>query len=261
MKQIVDVIMLNYNGVDFTPKCVETLYKNTEYPFNLVVVDNCSTDGSEEYLRKLQEERKNVTVHFSEVLDSGFAEGNNIGLKYSYAPYVLIFNNDIIISQKGWLTELVGCLEKEPNRGIVSPKLLYPNGRIQYAGATFNGRLEPFHIGRYKRGDEYNVEREIPTATFACVLIKKELLRGGLDEAYLIGTYEDVDFCCKTRKAGYTIWYCPSVTLYHYESAAQFSRPIEDFVAQQKANAQLFAERWNNWLREDMKRHPKVYRE
>ena len=258
-KQPIDIVTVNYNGLRFTPKFVQSLYANTEYPFRLIIVDNQSTDGSAEWLAFAERSYANMRVIYSEQLNSGFSDGNNQGLQLAKSRYICLINNDIIISQKGWLTELLRCLKKGKGRGIVSPKLLYPDGRIQYAGATFNGKGETYHIGRFKRGDMFNEEREIPTATFACVLMRRKLLSEGLDEAYLMGTFEDVDFCCKTRKRGYSVWYCPSVTLYHYESATVWQLPMKIFTIQSKLNFNLFLGRWREWLQEDMRVNPEVY--
>jgi len=257
----VDVIMLNYNGLNFTPKCIETLYKNTDYPFNLIVIDNQSTDGSAEWLDSASQSYPNMTVHFNTRLDSGYAEGINTGLKLSKAPYVCLLNNDILIAQKNWLSLLVDALEKDPTRGIVSPKLLYPDKRIQYAGATFNQKGYCYHIGRFRPAIMFSLEREIPIATFACVLIKRELLKDGLDEAYLLGTFEDMDFCMKARFEGWKVMYCPQVTLYHYESATQLTRFKDHFAVQQCVNWERFARRWIPWLIINRNAYPEVYEE
>jgi GT2 family glycosyltransferase/ubiquinone/menaquinone biosynthesis C-methylase UbiE len=260
-KEPVDVIVINYNGLKFTPKCVETLYKNTDYPFNLIVVDNQSTDGSADWLDFAAQSYPNMQVFCHEQLNKGYAEGINAGLKLSKSKYVCLLNNDVIITQKNWLSELVKALEKSPDRGVVSPKLLYPDGRIQYAGATFNAKSQPYHIGRFKHASLFSVEREIPTATFACVLLKREVLGEGLDEAYLLGTFEDTDACTQARFNGYSIWYCPQVVLYHYEGATVFTLAQDHYLVQQQVNAQRFLDRWGEWVRLNMNALPEVYQE
>lgn len=84
MTDKVDIIMLNYNALEMTKMCISSLFKNTDYPFNLILVDNASSElGTKEYLNSLTKEHQNVTVHFNEVPDSGFAAGNNTGLRFS----------------------------------------------------------------------------------------------------------------------------------------------------------------------------------
>jgi len=257
----IDIIMINYNGLKFTPKCIETLYKNTEYPFNLIIVDNHSSDGSVEYLNSIKQKYSNLNVIFSNQLNNGFAEGINIGLKYCTSPHVLLLNNDTLFFQKNWLTLLLEALYKDPNNGIVSPKLLYLDDRIQYAGASFNQDLQPYHIGRFKNVSSFSVEREVPWATFACVLIRRELLSSGLDEAYKIGTFEDVDFCCKARYNAWKILYVPTAVVYHYEGATMLKLDEIAYNVQQRLNADLFYTRWRDWLLLNRNAYPEIYSE
>lgn len=268
-KQSITIILLNYNGLKFTPKCIETLYKNTDYPFKLIVVDNQSTDGSQDWLKFAQRSYPHITVVFCGQLNEGFADGVNIGLTHLKAqdkisersPYVLLLNNDTIFLQKNWLSLMVEALEKDFSNGIVSPKLLYPNGSIQYAGASFTPDLQPYHFGRFKKADSFNVEREIPWATFACALIRRELLKDGLDPAYKLGTFEDVDFCTKARFNGYKIIYAPQSQVYHYEGATVFTVNKTHYQQQQQANGNLFYSRWAQWLRMNRNAYPTLYKE
>jgi GT2 family glycosyltransferase len=267
-KQLVNIILLNWNGINFTPKCIETLYKNTSYPFNLIVVDNQSTDGSKKYLEAAQQIYPNMHTIFSECLNSGFANGINIGLQYlknlpdrDQASYVLLLNNDTLFLQKDWLNFLVQALDEDPSVGVASPMLLYPDGHIQYAGGTFNAQLQPYHIGRFKEPtDEFLKGREVPWATFACALIRRNLLVEGLSEQYLLGTFEDVDFCTKARFNGYKIMYIPEASIYHYEGATTvLNVNPEQFNKQQIANATLFQGRWANWLHMNRGAYPEIY--
>ncbi|MGD6850757.1 MAG: glycosyltransferase [Candidatus Bathyarchaeia archaeon] len=335
----VDIVMLNYNGLKFTPKCIETLYKNTDYQieqqvltkdgeetrvelgFNLIVVDNQSTDGSADYLNFASQSYPNMKVVYLKTLNSGFAEGVNIGLKHCTAPLVLLLNNDTLFTQKNWLSLLVEALQKHPEAGLVSPKLLYPDGRIQYGGASFGADLQPYHFGRFKNAEKCSEFREIPWATFACVLIRRNLffeselsyesrdkkaaslfnnekpmkpwtketfpkelwafaseelkaalnagqtvyyykeLLSGLDEAYKLGTFEDVDFCCKARFNGWKVLYEPACRVYHYEGATVFTLSKAHYSQQQAANAALFYGRWRAWLSMNRNAYPEVYTE
>jgi GT2 family glycosyltransferase len=267
-KKPVDIIMINCNSVEFTSKCIQTLHKNTYYPFNLIVVDNKSTDGSKDYLNSAMQNYSNMQVVFSEI-NTSYAQGVNIGLQFlkdfhrkEPSPYVLLLNNDTLFLQKNWLSLMVYALENHSDVGIVSPQLLYPAGRIQYAGATFNAQLQPYHIGRFKNPTVvHQKERTVPWATFACALIRRELLDQGLDEQYLLGYFEDVDFCTKVRFDGFKILYCPQVSIYHYEGATTSKMDSEKFDKQRVANAALFAERWADWLSFNRNAYPELYAE
>lgn len=269
---LVDVIILNYNNLKTIVMCIESLYANTNHPFRLIVVDNQSTDGSAAWLDFARNAYPRMQVVFNDVLDSGFSAGVNVGLKQVKAPYILLLNSDTVIPKrnKQWLTEMIQELKADKQLGIVSPKLLYPPrnvndkiDRIQYAGATFNKDIQSFHIGRFKTDDNFNEARLIPTATFACVLIRKSLINliGGLDEDYKMGTFEDVDFCARTIFNGFKIKYLPSIKLYHYEGATQFTRLQDHFLLQQQLNARLFAIRWSAWIKLHRNAYPDLYAE
>lgn len=269
-KAPVSILMLNWNGLKFSPKSIDTLYRNTDYPFRLTVVDNQSTDGSQDWLNFAAQSYPNMEVVYSQTLNTGYADGTNIGLRHmaesekykeTISPYVLLLNNDTLLMQKDWLTQMVNVLESSPDIGIVTPKLLYPDGRIQYAGASFTEDMQPYHIGRFKNADGFNIEREVPWGTFACALIRRELLSDGLDDAYKLGTFEDVDLCCKARLNGYRIMYAPQAKVYHYEGASVFTVNKEHYMQQQQANAALFYSRWRDWLRYNRNAHPEVFQE
>lgn len=266
MSQIVDLIVLNHNGLQYLKGCLQSLYKNTEHPFHLIVVDNASSDGSRGWLYKFTAEKDNIALHFNEDPDTSFSKGNNDGLRYAEDKYVLLLNNDILIIRKGWLKKLVSELDADEKIGVVGVKLLYPNDLIQHAGCSFGFReidrkMVPFHLGRYCPRDtpEYNVKRFVPMVTFACVLIRRELLKDGLDEAYKLGGFEDTDFCCKVRKQGYKILYTPEVELYHYEGATCLARPKHQWMMQLAQNWQTFTSQWNDWLKEDFTKNSKLY--
>jgi len=253
------------NGLPYLKSCLASLYKNTDYSFNVIVVDNVSTDRSQEWLTEFAKKVNNCTVHFNKKPDSGFSEGNNIGLRYAKNKYVMLLNNDTLIIQQGWLWTLISELETDETVGLVGPKLLYPNDLIQHAGVNFGYQPEthhiaPFHLGRFARRDSkfFNVRREVPAVTGACQLTRRELLKDGLDETYKKGGYEDMDFCCKVRKLGYKIIYVP-VELYHYEGATNLARNQKEWTSQLAENYKIWCQRWDQWIFSDMEKNTMLY--
>lgn len=262
-----DIVVLNHNGLQYLGGCLQSIYKNTEHPFNLILVDNASTDRSRDWLYEFAADKDNITLHFNADPDTSFSKGNNDGLKLAKGKYILLLNNDTLITRKGWLKTLVAELEADKSVGLVGAKLLYPNDLIQHAGCSFgfrefDKRMVPFHLGRYCHKDtpEYNVKRFVPMVTFACVLIRRELLKVGLDESYKLGGFEDTDFCCKIRRQGYNILYTPEVELYHYEGATCLARPKQQWMKQLAQNWQTFSNRWDKWLKEDFTENAELYK-
>lgn len=262
----VDIIITTWNGLSYLKPCITSLYKHTAYPFHLIVVDNASTDDTASWLTAFNEKVSNLTVHVCEQPTASFSEANNVGLRYAKHPYVLLLNNDTLMIHKGWLHQLVDVMEQNGKAGIVGVKLIYPNGLIQHAGMSFgydalSNSMRPYHIGRLFPRDrpEFNVQREVPAVTFACVLIRRSLLQDGLDEAYRKGCYEDTDFCMTIRKQGWKILYTP-VEIYHYEGRTSLTIPHDEWYGQVQKNFQLFLSRWNNWLHMDFNKHNELYR-
>ncbi len=261
----VDIIILNMNGLRYLKPCLASLYKHTSQPFHLIIVDNVSTDGSREWLESFAEKTNNVTLHFNEELDGGYADGNNIGLQYVKHKYVMLLNNDTLIIENDWLKRLVKEMEDDPKVGLIGTKLVYPNDLIQHAGVTFgydprDDVMRPFHIGRWfpRYRPEFCVRREVPAITFACVLIRRELLKNGLNTTYERGCFEDTDFCLTARKQGYKILYVP-VELYHFEGATNLTKPQREWYDNVHKNYQIFLSRWNEWIKKDIEENGALY--
>lgn len=255
----VDIILLTMNQLRYTKECIRTLYKNTAYPFNLIVVDNASNDGTVAYLRALKRRKDNIVLHLNGERDSGFSEGVNTGLKYCKSDYILILNNDVSISQGGWLENMVKVIESDNKIGAVGCKLLYPDGRIQHAGAYFTETFHWEHIGRGEAKESHSTQREVIGVTFACILLRREAIPEGLDQSYLLGLWEDVAFCCNLRKNGWKIIYTPKTVLTHYESKTILAEHKYRLSRVREKNAARFHVEWDSWLKEDKTKNPTLY--
>ena len=223
-KPNVAVIVANYNGLSakynsgsILATCLKGL-KETKYAnMRVIVADDSSTDGSLDYVKR----------HFGSVglvsmqKNGGYSKNNNNAIRYamrSYSPdYILLFNNDIIIKDSGWISKMVSVAEEDEDIGIVGCKLLYPNGRIQHAGVEIG--TFPRNRGRGEKDlGQYDRVEELEGVTAAAMLIKKGVIDaiGLLDEDFYMG-YEDVDYCIMARKAGFRIMYDGKVKLTHLE--------------------------------------------
>lgn len=213
----VSIIILNWNGKKDTIGCLESLKKITYNNYQIIVVDNGSEDGSPEEIQN----------KFSEVIvirnkeNLGFTGGNNVGIKYALkqgADYILLLNNDTLV-EPNFLSELVDVAECK-NAGIVGPKIYYYS--LPYilwsAGGNFIswiGKARTIGINKVD-SPMYNILRKVFWLTGCAILVKKEVFEkiGILEELYF-SNFEDLDFCYKARKAGYSIWYVPSSVIYH----------------------------------------------
>jgi GT2 family glycosyltransferase len=181
----VSIIILNWNGRDFISNCLKSIKKFTDYPnYEVIVVDQGSTDGSIEIIKKefswvrLVKNKKNV----------GFSEGNNQGFRKAKGEYFIMLNNDTLVT-KDWLTSLVETIENNNNVACVGSKLISPN----------DYKEKKFRIGQ---------DKEDETVCGAAMLIKKEVIKkiGYLDSKNFSPIYgEENDWCYRTRNNGYKV--------------------------------------------------------
>lgn len=214
----VTVIVLNWNGCDDTLECVEALRKLSYPNYNIVIIDNGSTDGSEEIFRKKFPE---LTVLRSDV-NLGFAGGSNMGLRYalkSDADYVLLLNNDTVTAPD-FISELVRVAESDSRIGMLSSKIYFYDrpGIIWYAGASFHTGVGWGRLRGYNTPDngQFNTVEETERASGCSLLATRELCEkvGLLDEKYFCYC-EDLDWGLRARRAGFRIMYVPSSKVWH----------------------------------------------
>jgi GT2 family glycosyltransferase len=221
----VSIIVVNYNGQHFLGECFSSV-KNLEYPgdkFEVILVDNASTDGSVQYTREtfpwvriLQLER-----------NYGFCKPNNDGVQIAKGEYVVLLNNDTAVT-KDWLLELVkGALSEEQIASCASKMLYYDRRNVIN---TAGGKLTIIGGGYYrgygnKDGPEYGSSEYTGFGCGAGVLVKKELFQyvGGFDEDYF-ASCEENDLGWKLWLYGYKVLYVPTAVMYHKESGTFGSR-------------------------------------
>lgn len=215
---LVSVIVLNWNGKDYLRKCLVSLQK-TQYPnFEVIVVDNASTDGSSQMVYemfpwvKLIVNKKNV----------GFSLGNNIGIKNANGEIIVLLNNDTEVHPE-WLNKIIHIFKKDPTIGIVGCILCFPKTDIiQFSGAYLHPAgygIVP-HYGMRLRDLKFPDIWEVDYVMGAALAIKRGTIKkiGLLDPAFF-AYYEDVDWCFRVKKSGYKVVMCKGI-VYHYGSAA-----------------------------------------
>lgn len=214
----VTVIILNWNGKEDTIECIESV-RNMIYPnYEILIVDNGSTDGSQEAFR--QKYPDIILIESAE--NFGFAEGNNIGIRYALkkgTKYILLLNNDIVVDRT-FLDELVKQAEMEQKVGIVGPKIYFyhePN-KIFSAGVKINlwtGGASLIWHNQIDKGQLEDV-KEVAYVPGAAILIKKGVIEkiGLLDAKYFF-YYEEADWCARAKKAGYSVICVPKAKIWH----------------------------------------------
>jgi GT2 family glycosyltransferase/Flp pilus assembly protein TadD len=232
------IIIPVWNKRELTERCLSELAKVTSgTSYEVIVVDNNSTDDTSEFLDQLSGDIR--IIRNSENL--GFAKACNQGARAARGRFLIFLNNDTV-PLENWLTALVAEVTSHPDVGIVGSKLLYEDDTIQHAGVVFaRAGLLPYHLYRHVHRDHPAVNRRriFQSVTAACMLIRREIFEtmGGFDEGFQNG-FEDVDLCLKVSDKGWKIVYQPLSVLYHLESQTPGRK------AQEQANAIRFLSRW-----------------
>lgn len=233
------IIIPTFNNLALTRQCIEAILSNTPQGlYEIIVVDNGSTDGTPAYLK--QEEAAGRLRALLRPKNHGFANGCNFGAQAAACPFLVFLNNDTVV-QSGWLTALLSAATR-PQMGVVGAKLLYADGTIQHAGIEFINGI-PDHPHRHAPSDlpAANRARELDMVTGACLLTPRDIFLklGGFDEVFRNGV-EDVDYCLRVRALGRKVAYEPRSVVYHYEgrSTGRFDHVNE--------NLKIFFTRWTS---------------
>ena len=210
----VSIIIPAYNNCRYTLDCLKSIRENTEGDFKVIVVDDCSTDGTKDILSKIKNLRLIKNRH-----NSGFVYSCNRGAKASKGKYILFLNNDTLVTEN-WLPPMLDLIKRE-DVGAVGSRLVYPDGKLQEAGGIIWNDGSGWNYGRGDDPDkpEYNYVREVDYCTGASLLVKRELFKkiGGLDKRFKPAYYEDSDLCFSIRKRGYRVMYQPKSLVVHFE--------------------------------------------
>ena len=221
MGKKVFVIVLNWNGYRDTIECVESL-KGVDYPgLETVIIENGSTDGSEEILRK---RFPGLTV-LQTGGNLGFAGGSNVGLKYaldSGADYVVLLNNDTTVDPS-FVKELVRVAQTDERIGLLSSKVYFYGEPdvLWYAGATFNQWLGWGRLRGYGQRDDgrFDAAGETNRASGCALMLTRRFCEsvGLFDEEYFCYC-EDLDLGIRAKRAGFKVMYVPASKVWHKES-------------------------------------------
>ena len=202
----VSIIIVNYNGKELLQKCLDSLLKVNYNNFEIILVDNNSTDGSVEFITK------NYPSLIIIKLDSnkGFAEPNNVAAKISKGKYLLFLNNDTVVTPN-FISEMVKVMETDKKIAICQSLLLKPDGSIDSSG-DFIDNLGVVYNSKTKI-DEI---REVSSARGASMLVRSDIFEklDGFDQKFFV-TFEDVDLCWRSWILGYRVLIIPTSIVYH----------------------------------------------
>lgn len=233
------IIILNYNSKDFLLPGLKGIVEHTQnLDYEIIIADNASTDGSVAYIeQKLLPRFERLRLITAET-NRGYAAGNNLGIRAARGRYLLIMNPDIIVWDNG-LSRLVNFMETHPPVGLAGPRLLSPDGSLQYfcyrwpTPQVLLYRRTPLArlgfarraINKYLMMDwDHGDNRPVDWIQGSCMMVRKSAIDrvGLMDERYFLYS-EDTDWCRRFWQAGCEVWYLAEVEMIHYHRRASSS--------------------------------------
>lgn len=238
----VSIVVPVHGRMALTRRCLDTLLAtllaSDPAAFEVIVVDDASTDGTAELLDSYGEAIRRVTLN----ANRGYAGACNEGAAIAKHEALLFLNNDTE-PWPGWLEAMRRYANAHPAAAIVGAKLLYPTGAVQHAGVAIGQDRYPHNLyaGLPAEHPAVNRSRRLQAVTGACMLVQRELFEraGGFDTAYS-NSLEDVDLCLRIGALGGEVHYCHEAVLTHLESA---SRGRDDRFA---ASVVSYRQRWRD---------------
>lgn len=219
----VSVIILNWNGGEYLRKCLDSVLKTDYSSFEVIVVDNASTDGSRDMVKKEYPQVK--LIENKENL--GFCVGNNIGIERASGDIIILLNNDTIVDEN-WLEEVVKKTG-EPRVGIIGCRLYYPGSKIiqslGYREVSLGMWEELIGSGQVD-GGQFDVIEDVDYVSGAAMAIRREVIEKiGLLDPFCYAFSEDKDISYRCRKAGYRV-VTSNAIVYHYGSVSWDQFPL-----------------------------------
>jgi GT2 family glycosyltransferase/predicted Zn-dependent protease len=241
----VSIVILTFNQLKYTRKCVESIQRCTPQAHEILFIDNGSTDGTVKWLRQLVRKHENYKL-IENGKNLGFARGCNQGMKASTGENILLLNNDVIVT-KGWLSGMLQCLKSAPEVGIVGPMTNSISGPQKVPGADYPSidHLEEFV--RSFRGRNKGRRIEVRRIVGFCMLFRRELMEtiGLLDEEFGSGNFEDDDFCLRATLKGFRNFIAGDVFVHHYGSRSFIGNKI-NYTDALSRNRKIFQKKWGD---------------
>lgn len=243
-RPLVSIILVLFNRAELTLMCLQSLLEQPFHNFEVIIVDNNSSDRTAELLKQVEGAQ---IIH--NPTNQHFLLGANQASHFATGTYLLFLNNDAQLLGNS-LQAAVETLSSEPDIGAVGGKIILPNGALQEAGSII---WQDGSCVGYGRGDNpdafaYQFQREVDYCSGAFLLTPRDLFKqlDCFDLSYQPAYYEETDYCVRLQRLGKKIIYDPRVSILHYEFAS--STHNQEAIALQTQHQQIFCDRHQDWL-------------
>lgn len=235
----VSIVLAAFNALEYSRACLKSILEHTPLSYELVLIDNGSSDGTKEYFEtipgaRIIQNEKNL----------GFARGYNQGIKAGRGKYIVLINNDCIVSAN-WLSNMLSCADSDPAIGMVGPRGNRING-VQKMDLEFSNLQEFHHYAMRFNKPNPGKWFEVNKLVGFCILVKREVVKkiGYFDESFGIGTHEDIDYTMRAKQAGFKLFCAGDVIIYHFSHRTFIANNI-DLARIYKKNKALFQQKWS----------------
>ena len=235
------IVMVTYEASEVLGRALHALLENTEPCYELILIDNGSTDATGALLKQVE----NATVVLNN-RNTGFGAASNQGAKQARARNVLFLNQDVFVHRR-WLPPLLERLDSDERIGAVGPMLLNPDGSLQCAGAMVfrSGATACYGEGDNPERSDYRFPRDVDYLAGACLLVRRQAFdeAGGFDPVYGLAYFEDADLGLALSARGYRSVYEPRSMVTHLRGT-----PSEALLRLAHRNRAVFERRWRGVL-------------
>ncbi|MFB5762020.1 glycosyltransferase family 2 protein [Paenibacillus medicaginis] len=233
-------MILTRNQIALTQACLESIRRHTREPYELILVDNGSTDGTLDYLRA----QPDVTL-IENGENKGFAKGCNQGYARSNGDYIMFLNNDTIVASN-WMSNLLRTLNEDPRAGAVGPVTNYSSGH-QQINVSYSNIEELDDFAKQHREAHAGMYTEVRRLVGFCLLTRRAVLEevGLFDEIYGLGNYEDDDLSLRMIRSGYGLRVVLDSFIHHHGHATTHHELPDSSLAQLlQRNAEIATRKW-----------------
>lgn len=238
---VCDLVLLSWNHLEETRPCLESLFRTTDVPCRLFIVDNGSEPPGREFLRSVRPQGAvQDVVLLQNDTNEGFPRGMNRGLQASRAPSVCLLNNDLVFTP-GWLSRMLEVAQQHPELGVLNPE-----------SSTF-GRYPPRGVSLDAYAQSLDAKRglyvEVGMCIGFCMLIRREVLSriGFLTEEVERIFFEDEDYCMRAQEAGFRCAVVSSAYVHHAEHRTVKRMGERERIF--RRNQRWCEAKWGRWLR------------
>ncbi len=239
------IIIVTYNNLHLNQGCLESVFRDTDWPnFEVLVVDNASSDGTAEWLAEEEARHPDLRVILNKE-NLGFAAANNQGLRAARGEFLCLLNNDTVVA-RGWLSTMIGHLRTMPETGMIGPvsNMVGNEAKVPVGYSTI-GEMPRWATDYCRRHDGETFPMKM--LGFFCVMFRREVYEkiGELDEQFGVGYFEDTDYCHRARREGYELRCARDAFVHHWQGASFRLLDEEAFAGIYRENQQLFESKWD----------------